>query len=113
MEVPALNRRIDRSLYSADAPSDRCVNCGRTDLPLTDVRCTSELSGEVWHNVYCANCLVVCVSGGYLTHNERARRAGSILERIVPVIAEPMDIRQPPRALTAASNRHRECRRVG
>jgi hypothetical protein len=106
MEVTALKRFVDRSLYSAEALRGCCGNCGRADLPLTDVRCTAELSGEVWHNVYCANCMVVCVGNGYLTHNERVYGAGSILERILPVIAEPVGSWQPPMPLIRQSLVH-------
>jgi hypothetical protein len=96
MGVIALQRLIDLSLYSAEALPGCCESCGRADRPLTDVRCTAELSGEVWHNVYCSICIVVRVGRGYLTHNERAYGAGSRLERILPVIAETVGSWQPP-----------------
>jgi hypothetical protein len=83
------------SLDPADALLGCCDHCGRAYPPMTDVRCTSELSGEIWHNLYCANCTVVCVGNGYLTHFERVRGAGSILERIHPVMAEPVGTRRP------------------
>ena len=96
MDVTSLERPVDLPLYSPEALQGRCESCGRTDLPLTDVRCTAELSGEVWHNVYCAVCIIICVGRGYLAHNERAFGAGSRLERVLPVGAEPVGSWQPP-----------------
>jgi hypothetical protein len=96
-------RRLPREfLHPADALLGCCDHCGRAYPPMTDVRCTSELSGETWHNLYCANCIVVCVGNGYLTHFERAPGAGSIVERITPVIAEPVGTWRPARAPVTA-----------
>jgi hypothetical protein len=96
---------VDRSLYCTDALEGRCAHCGRTDLPLTDVLCTSELSGAIWHNVYCSVCLVDSVDDGYLIRTVRPICAASP-EPSRPVRAEVVGPWLPPSAPSDVGRQH-------